>query len=244
MAVGKLYLKWNDFQSCASQAFFNLQQEKDFFDVTLVTEDQVMFESHKVVLSASSYFFKNILRKNVHTHPLLYLHGIQSVTLQHVIDYVYQGEVKICQEEIEQFLAVASDLQILGLQEYGLSADKNEHLENDEADLILPTEEDDNDIVNTVNSEFEKKVSVENKVSITKNDTSIADLMEMISQMMEKVDGLYKCKVCKKETRDKTHLGRHIGSHIEGTTLTCGYCPKKFSSRESLRKHKKKAHQI
>ena len=40
----KFCLKWNDFQSCTSQAFHRFRQKKDFFDVTLISEDQV--ESH------------------------------------------------------------------------------------------------------------------------------------------------------------------------------------------------------
>ena len=45
MASEKFCLKWNDFQSCTSQAFNSFRQKKDFFDVTLVSEDQVQFES-------------------------------------------------------------------------------------------------------------------------------------------------------------------------------------------------------
>ena len=73
MSDEKFCLKWNDFERFAAKSFNDLRKEKDFFDITLVSEDCVQFESHKVLLSASSYFFKNILRMNQHSHPMLYL---------------------------------------------------------------------------------------------------------------------------------------------------------------------------
>ena len=74
----KFCLKWNDFQSSASQAFQLVRKEEDFFDVTLVSDDEVHLPAHKLVLSASSNFFKSMLKKNSHSHPMIYLSGINS----------------------------------------------------------------------------------------------------------------------------------------------------------------------
>ena len=67
MSEEKFCLEWNDFQSTVSGSFGTLRREKDFFDVTLVSDDGFHVSSHKVVLSASSEFFKNILSKKVFT---------------------------------------------------------------------------------------------------------------------------------------------------------------------------------
>merc|ERR1712243_254211 len=111
----KFSLKWNDFQTTVSNSFRILKQEKDFFDVTLVAEDQKQIQSHKVVLSACSSFFKPILQKNTHSHPLIYLSGIDSTNLQFIIDYVYEGEVQLFQDQLDSFLNAAQKLQIAGL---------------------------------------------------------------------------------------------------------------------------------
>ena len=247
MASDKFCLKWNDFQTCASQAFHSFRAEKDFFDVTIISEDQVQFESHKVVLSASSNFFRNILRKNNHNNPLLYLHGIQSTSLKLILDYIYQGEVQIYQEELDQFITNASNLQIMGLQENSNIEDKKEDLEVNESKSHFKSfveHIEGKDSVKIVSSENEKKLFDSKIVSYVDNeagdDTCISELMEKISQMTEKVDGIYTCKVCHKQAKDKTNLGKHIESHIEGISLTCEHCNKKFRSREAIRLHKQR----
>ena len=108
-------LKWNDFQSNVSSSFSQLRSEEEFFDVSLVSDDQKMMSAHKLVLSASSPYFKNILTTNKHSHPLLCLDGVSSAELQCVLDYIYQGEVQIYQEHLNSFLELAQRLKIEGL---------------------------------------------------------------------------------------------------------------------------------
>ena len=111
----KFSLKWNDFQSNVSRTFSQLRSEEEFFDVSLVSDDQKMMSAHKLVLSASSPYFKHILTVNKHSHPLLCLDGVSSAELQCVLDYIYQGEVQIYQEQLDRFLVVAQRLQLEGL---------------------------------------------------------------------------------------------------------------------------------
>ena len=69
----KLCLQWNDFNQNISASLGDLRGDKDFTDVTLVCEDGQQVEAHKVILVASSPFFKELLRKNKHSHPLVYM---------------------------------------------------------------------------------------------------------------------------------------------------------------------------
>ena len=57
----KFNLKWNDFHSSVSKLFTSLRNDDTFYDVTLVSDDHQQFGAHKVVLSASSNYFENIL---------------------------------------------------------------------------------------------------------------------------------------------------------------------------------------
>ena len=111
----KFCLKWNDFEANISLAFRDLREEKDFFDVTLACEDDNQVMAHKVILSACSPFFRNILRRNSHQHPLLYLKGVKYRELLAILNFMYQGEVSVAQEELNIFLSVAEDLRVKGL---------------------------------------------------------------------------------------------------------------------------------
>ena len=110
----KFCLRWNDFETSISSAFQELRDDKDFFDVTLACEDNQL-QAHKVILSACSPFFRSILRKNPHQHPLLYLKGVRYDDILAVLNFMYHGEVNVAQEALNSFLSVAEDLQVKGL---------------------------------------------------------------------------------------------------------------------------------
>ena len=112
----KFSLKWTDFEENASKAFRKLRrEEEDFFDVTLVSDDEHHISAHKLVLSSSSEFFKNILRKVKQVNPVVYLYGIQAKELYSVMDYIYEGEVQLFEKDLDYFLSIAQKLRIEGI---------------------------------------------------------------------------------------------------------------------------------
>jgi hypothetical protein len=114
-------LRWNDFESNVSGSFRELREDSDFFDVTLATSDSGprTLQAHKVILSACSNFFKQMLRQqsrtHAHPHPFIYLRGVTYNDLLSVLDFMYHGEVNVAQDDLNSFLAVAEELQIKGL---------------------------------------------------------------------------------------------------------------------------------
>jgi len=129
MGSEKFCLRWNDFESNISGAFRELRDDKDFFDVTLICDNE-QIQAHKVILSACSTFFRNVLRSNPHQHPLFYLKGVRFSDLQAVLNFMYHGEVNVAQEELNSFLAVAEDLKVKGLtqnQSVGAGVSRNEN---------------------------------------------------------------------------------------------------------------------
>ena len=129
-------LRWDKFESNLGQSFQNLRQENDFFDVTLACDDEQL-EAHKLVLSASSPFFKNILRKNPHQHPLIYLKGVKHSHLLYILDYVYYGEVNVKTVDLNHFLRVAEELKIKGLTQ----EDFDNNVSNTEQDNVNKIQE-------------------------------------------------------------------------------------------------------
>merc|ERR1711936_1052034 len=112
----KLCLQWNDFQTNLTSAFGDLREDKEFTDVTLACEDGQQVEAHKVVLIASSPFFLNLLKRNKHSHPLIYMRGVKSENLTAMVDFFYHGEANVFQEYLDSFLNLAEELQLKGLR--------------------------------------------------------------------------------------------------------------------------------
>ena len=93
--VEKYCLKWNDFQSNVISTFSVLRTKSNFQDVSLVSDDHKQLFAHRVVLTACSEYFNDVLSQNTHSHPLLCLDGIKFTELNNVLDYIYNGEVQI-----------------------------------------------------------------------------------------------------------------------------------------------------
>merc|ERR1712142_419479 len=111
----KFCLRWNDFETNISSSFKELKNDEDFFDITLACAGEKQVQAHKVILSARSPFFKSILRKNPHQHPLVYLKGVKYEDIVAVLDFMYHGEVNVAQDDLNNFLSIAEDLKVKGL---------------------------------------------------------------------------------------------------------------------------------
>jgi len=124
MGSEKFCLRWNDFESNISSSFSELREDKDFFDVTLSCDDE-QIQAHKLIISACSPFFRNVLRRNPHQNPLIYLKGVRFTDLQAILNFMYHGEVNVAQEDLNSFLAVAEDLKVKGLTQNQTQSNEN-----------------------------------------------------------------------------------------------------------------------
>ena len=122
----KICLQWNDFQDDIKSLFWKRREDKDFTDVTLACEDGQQVEAHKVILASSSPFFQNLLKKNKHPHPLIYMKGIKHEILLAVVDFLYLGEANVFQESLDSFLEIAEELKLKGLMGQKEDAEKTE----------------------------------------------------------------------------------------------------------------------
>ena len=111
----KLCLQWNDFQENIKSSFGNLREDNDFADVTLACEDGTQIMAHKVVLASSSPFFMEILKKNKHSNPMIYMRGLKSDDLVAMVDFLYFKEANVRHEGLDAFLGLAEELKLKGL---------------------------------------------------------------------------------------------------------------------------------
>ena len=118
-------LKWNNYQLSLTSAFKHILEEEEFVDVTLSAGGKNL-KAHKVVLSACSSYFRDLLKGiGLWQHPVLVLRDVQFLELQSILEFVYLGEVNVEQDRLESFLKTAELLRIKGLTD-GLGEKKQE----------------------------------------------------------------------------------------------------------------------
>ena len=250
----KYCLKWNDFETNIRTSFKELREDQNYFDVTLATDDGQTFEAHKIILSTGSQFFSNILKQTKHPSPFIYLKGIHSLELQYVLDFFYNGEAFMAQEDLNNFLETAQELLVRGLQsnmedenrkssKVRLNSDDN--LAEFVTNTMQPEEINQKDSISESLEEFEDNF-VNNDVDIIdKEEDKLVDnanLDTQIEQMIVKQEGLWQCKVCGKSSGKKSNIQNHAEIHIEGVTHSCHICNKIFSTRHNLSTHVMKVH--
>lgn len=262
----KFSLKWNDFPTNLSSSFDGLRQEQEFTDVSLVCEDGKALPAHRVILASGSDFFRSLLKGSSHPHPLVYLRGVETKHLTSVVDFIYQGEVNVPQDDLNDFLAVAEDLKLKGLipdktptQETIAKPETNQkkktaktpkHAEEDKKIMFVGSLSlsDQFDVDNTpknnsslVSADHTLDYSHEG-MTIMEPKTSVSYkedkiLDERINRMLHRMDGAYRCTECGKTDSRKVMMKMHIETHITDVLHPCGYCSKMFRSRNSLKFH-------
>lgn len=110
----QINLKWKSFHSNILSSFESMWEEEGLVDVTLATDGRCL-KAHKIMLSASSPFFKKIFQMNPCQHPVIVLQDVHYSELESILKFVYKGEVSIMQENLPLLLRAAETLQIRGL---------------------------------------------------------------------------------------------------------------------------------
>ena len=227
--------------------------------MTLACEDGQQVAAHKKILAASSPFFENILHRNKHPHPLIYLRGFQSQDILAILDFLYFGEANIFQENLDSFLTIAEELKLEGLTGSGhTTRDVVEEKENCENPKPIHKTNEPFKILTTYNNindeeEASKVTAIPNQFSsnLQALDEKVMSMMEKGQNMIpngKRADGTQNqtkasiCKVCGKEGFSQ-HIIDHIeANHLEGISIPCDHCDKVFTVRTYLRVHKAKYH--
>merc|ERR1719300_1005938 len=110
----KLLLQNHDFVQNHVQFYKEIRSEKDTSDVTLAIGDQTL-DAHKMILSAASSLFRNIIRKSKTSHSFIYLNGVNFEDMEALLDFIYTGQAKVPANTFKRFLATADELKVGGL---------------------------------------------------------------------------------------------------------------------------------
>ena len=252
----KFSMKFRDYETNWSRALNDLLTDTDLADVTLISDDKEEFYAHRIVLSSCSNMFKFIFKRNKSSNPLLFLGGVNSINLGYILDYIYQGEVSILQDQLDSFLESAQKLEIEGLldnnqgkeanfdQEQSLKQEPEESLET-EKNHHQPSEEKSLTTISKDTTSPTRKLPKDTGVRRVGLLTKLTEESnKKMKQLYEKTENGWRCLACKFTTKGpkSSNIRMHAETHMEGLVFTCHLCNREFKTRNNLNQHKNNFH--
>ena len=212
-----IHFKWN---SHHENVYATLEDEIcndiNFADVTLVSDDLQFLKAHKYVLSSCSTVFKEILIKNPHEHPIVYLAGVKQQELQYLLQLMYFGEAKIQHEHLQRLVTILIEYNMRGFE--------------------IPEM-----LGKTLPMDFVKSRG-ESHFTSDDNKSTQQISNETKPNMFER-KGYFMCRDCEAKFKGPDGLKRHIDSIHNGVRYGCEKCGNQYSQMSSLSAHQRRAHE-
>jgi len=226
MDEGTALLQWNSYSQITKNSFAKLYDDNLFTDVTLVCEDNMQVTAHKVVLSACSDFFRNILKENSQPSLVIYLHDTKGEDLLVLKGFMYLGFAEVKYSRSKSFRELANRF---------LNKSK-EKLKQD-----------------TVNRKESKVRAVESNVQEKHPATEVSseDKTKMITNTNDKIEdtplvpSLLACSKCNLEFDCMTKLKLHKKKEHELQNIPCSMpsCDRVLRNMVSYKTHIKTVHE-
>ncbi|XP_054708190.1 protein bric-a-brac 2-like [Uloborus diversus] len=112
----KVCFKWNNHPINLLSSFKSFQSSDVLVDVTLSCEGHSL-KAHKLILSACSPYFQSLFTENPCQHPIVFMSDVKFEVMKAIMDFIYNGEVKVAHEDLPAFLKAAEALKVKELTE-------------------------------------------------------------------------------------------------------------------------------
>ena len=236
-----------------------LLESQEMSDVTLAC-DGYEVGAHKIIISGSSTFFKEVIRKSKHVNPYIYIKGVSKETLETIIKFIYLGEATARTDNLEKLVEAGNELKVFGLTEEPLkthnSLSNKKHFESS-VDMNTESEGSEQNETNLSDIDVAYLVKKEREVEALKceleevseskdQSDSTRLLTEIKKRITTNVDDLgnknFKCNVCEREFATMGYIRPHIETHLEGFSHKCKFCDVVKRTRKSIQHHQKRYH--
>ena len=187
--------------------------------------------------------FKNLLLRSSQKDLVILLKDIKHRFLELVLRFVYLGEVQVDEEDLQEFLSTATDLQISGLEMENLKTD---------SELIIPKIETQEEQIIESNGEFSEKPRQTLKKGATTCYIELGPTVSAKKNMKNSKNGsqdlntdseLHQCPQCKYKTTRVKNLHKHKWSkHVRKLKRPCDMCDYQGGTRRELKDHKMENH--
>jgi len=258
MSQEKYNLNWHTYSDHLREMLHKMRKTENLTDVTLVCDDQKKYKAHKIVLSACSTVFKNIIDSLPQNASVIYLRGIQHQEMESILEFMYLGVASFYQERMTEFLTVAKNLEIKEISkdvEFNDGEEANyeqdisetthhqseEQEENSETDDLISNQFSN---INTNNGSKSLEQSTNGKFSCDQCEKHYASKQMLKNHFQNKHEGVkFACNQCDYQGTRQSNLTNHIKSKHESVKYACNQCDQQFTDKSSLRTHIKSKHE-
>ena len=253
MNVASLLLSNSEYVQTQAKFYSELLKNQELTDVTLAC-DGYQIGVHRTVISASSLFFRDVIKNSNHPNLFIFLKGVSKETLDSMLQFIYAGEATVQSESLERLVEVGNELKVIGLMEEDVSNEclKNKQSKKKERDIKL-TKMCQEDIINIEDVEVKKKEMkyspkheelTSEGLEVEKNSDELTNEINkrLVTRKDENDRTFHTCTVCKKEGRKKDKMRAHVEIHLEGFSHKCKYCDVVKKTTASLKLHEWQFH--
>jgi len=259
MSGEKFNFSWSEYDEQSKNLLQNIYESSFFKDVTLVSEDEMIFEAHKVMLASRSEYFRKMLLSKDHPSPMIAV-SIDGSILDSILKFLYLGQVSINKTNIDCFIRGAKFLKIQGLDTNASSleyTDLNEsssdlvnivdeasrRLQENENSIIPPSEIQVTDDSSMGNDDHDdevlqelllKKQTEHIEINLVDEDETDSEQAEMMT--MNNTDDIQEVEVVTESVNDATDSYAD-SLHEESETIYCDRCDFETVTSEDYQEH-------
>jgi len=187
------------------------------------------FKAHKLILVACSPVLKDLLLNNPHSHPLIYLRGVELEELRGILQFIYSGKADICRDRTVLFFKAAKELQIEKINDAFID---DTVLYDDHVDV-----KDIDSKIGNVGSWFPSQIK-------TVNDSDQMFEGKTLTNCKDKPNmKKYDCDKCESTFTDRRNRNKHRKRKHEGARYYCSQCLYKAIDLSSLKSHTESVHE-
>ena len=210
MAKGNYNLNWETFPDHLAQTVALLRGTSNFSDVTVLCDDLKEVKAHRFILTSCSNVFRKIFENN--NNPCIHLKGVKHEVMNALLDFMYNGQTIVEEENLSELLSVAKDLDVKELNEDEKGENEDNHCDT--------------------------KMQAKTKLDSTIEQLDIDHVTNTVIPFGNKKE----CPLCFRAFTESYSLKKHIDSIHEGKSHDCNECNKVFTDKGNLSRHKNAYH--